>query len=131
MQKTATEEVKTVRVVRCNSCGLVFDEDYYQEWGRKYGIGLGPVPVCEGLQSDYGMKPKPPNQDFDTVEQVMHPVHVCKGTLSVVDITPEERDANKAILAIGDRSMSKRIAIIREKQEKKSPVVRMLKAQIA
>jgi hypothetical protein len=120
-------ETKMVRAVRCNSCGLVYPEDYFQEWGRKYGIGLGPAPVCEGLQSDYGTKPKPPNQDFDTVDQVMHPVHVCKGTLSVVDIPSTEAKDNRAILAIGDRSMSKRIAIIREKQAG-SPLIKLLKS---
>lgn len=42
----------TVKAYRCNRTGLMFPADYVDQWGIKYGIGLGSKPVSEALTNN-------------------------------------------------------------------------------
>lgn len=89
-----------------------------KEWGRNgIGIGLGPVPVSECLDSDYlGALAIPAH----AAESAMHPVGVTRAPLIPVEVTEEEFQAKAAILHRDDPLMVKRCTIIREKQAAKS-----------
>jgi len=119
----------TIRVMRCNSCGLIYPEDLASRWGKEYGLGLGKRVCCEGLQSKYdrGCMTTKPNGTRIPPEEIMHPLHVCRGSLSVVDVSQKEYDDNLAIPARTDRNMSKRVVILRAKQEERSGVIKMLR----
>jgi len=103
---------------RCRHSGLYYPPDYAKEWGRKYGIGLGPHPVSEILDTNYNAKIATCEVD---PSRTMFPVGVTKGQLDFVMVTHEEYNANKAILAIDDPRMEKRAKIVQEKQKKNSP----------
>lgn len=122
--------IKMVRAVRCNSCGLVYPENIFQEWGRKWGRGIGKQPKCEGLQSRYNRGPMTtkPNGSRIPGNEIMHPLHVCRGSLSVVDITEDEAFANAAIPATEDRNYVARVKILRQKQEEHSPLIKSMRA---
>jgi hypothetical protein len=119
----------TIRVARCDRCGLCFPVDYYEQWGRKYGIGLGPVPKCEGLASNYAQKPLPDGFIPRSVEDVMHPLHTCGGSVTLTDVSEQEALDNVPILAIDDPGMRKRAQVMREHQAKKSKLMAAVKAQ--
>lgn len=101
---------------RCSRTGVLFPEDYVEEWGRTYGIGLGPVPVSEALINSYHA----PVAEAETAAQTMHPVAVCRAQVDRVEVTEAEFEANKAILAKDDKSYSQRVEIMRNKQLLKS-----------
>ena len=42
-----------IDVYKCNKCGAVYPSDYFEQYGRKYGKGIGRPPVCEALSSKY------------------------------------------------------------------------------
>lgn len=105
-----------VKAYRCSHSGGYYPEDYIKEWGRKYGIGLGSVPVSECLDTDYHTK-------LDTSvpsSMLMHSVGVTRAQLDFCEVDEEEYKANLLIPAIEDPSYQKRKEIIREKQLKKS-----------
>lgn len=111
-----------VKCYRCSHSGLYFPEDYVKEWGKKYGIGLGNVPVSEVLDTDYHSK-------IDTTvrgEKMMHSVGVTRAQLDFCIIPEEEYEANKAIIAVNDPDYSQRIDIIRSKQNKKSDKLKQM-----
>jgi hypothetical protein len=105
--------------VKCCSCGMVFPADYFENWGRKYGKGLGPAPVCEALSTDYQ---KGFNAPQSNPELAMYPVGVCKGQVIPVSL-PEETET--AILADNDPFMTQRGAIMREVQRNKRPELKV------
>jgi hypothetical protein len=94
----------------CNKCGTIFPEDYMKNWGRKYGIGLGPEPVCEALDSKYEMDIAANKQD---PLSAMFPVGVCKGSLTIQQLPAE---TETAVLAVDDPYMQKRAKIMRDIQ---------------
>lgn len=108
-------------VVVCQSCGLVYPSDYITGWGRKYGIGLGSVPVCEGLRTDYSQPIVYPTQPPQP-EKAMHPVGVCAGSVIRSNV-PDETEM--AILAVEDPYMTKRADKIREHQKTKSSSLKL------
>jgi len=120
---------KLVRVVRCNSCGLIYPENVFQEWGKKYGRGIGKVPKCEGLQSRYQRGPTMTKPDGSRVpaDKIMHPLHVCRGSLNVVDVPEAEAAENVCIAYSDDKGMEKRAAILRSKQAERSAVIKKLR----
>lgn len=107
-----------ITAYRCSRTGLYFPGDYVENWGKKYGNGLGPVPVSEAVVNSY---------DRDVAEadgkqhEAMHPLEVCRAQVDMVRITQEEYDSNRAILDAEDRSMNKRAEMMRRKQTLKSP----------
>jgi hypothetical protein len=94
----------------CTRTGLMFPSDYVENWGKKYGIGLGPVPVSEALVNDYHFRA------CGEGENKMIPVGVCRAPIAAVECDADEYEAKKATLAIDDPKMSARAQIMRERQ---------------
>lgn len=107
-------------VYRCSRTGLYFPANYIEEWGKTYGVGLGPVPVSEALVNDYHLP---------VVEQgimPMHPVGYCGAAIHAIDVSQEEYDAHVAVLQIDDANMALRAQIMRDRQLVKSTRMKML-----
>jgi hypothetical protein len=104
------------RVFRCSRTGCLYPADYVEEWGRKYGIGLGPTPVSEALTNQYDI----PIAEAHDQRKTMHPVGCCRAQVDLVDVSVEEWNEKKAILAIEDKDMVTRGQLMRTKQLAKS-----------
>jgi hypothetical protein len=109
----------TVNVYKCNKCGSLYPDDYFEEWGRKYGIGLGMVPRCEALNSDYhsgiAVNVKQP-------EKASFPLENCGGTLFLTTMTEtDSKPISYNIPALGDEDMSIRAPLMQLKQAEKRP----------
>lgn len=100
----------------CNHSGLYLPGDYVKEWGRAYGIGLGPDPVSEVLDSDYDTAPPAITPDIRRIEQIMHPVGPSMSQVDRVMVHPSVFKSTAAIMARDDREMQKRAGIVRERQ---------------
>lgn len=105
----------------CSRTGVLYPDDYVEQWGRKYGIGLGPVPVSEALVNDYD---KPVVTSSDGVS--MHPLSVCRAQVDFVDVTKAEWEKKRAVLHSDDQNYKLRSAIMIDKQRIKSPKMQML-----
>lgn len=101
--------------VQCVECGTVYESDYFRDWGRKYGHGLGSRPVCEALSTDYTKSPVWPDGN---PAAAMHPVGVCKGNVIPVQL---DEDTEVAITAVEDPHYTKRAVKMQSIQRKKSP----------
>lgn len=107
-----------MKAYKCAHSGLLYPEAYVKEWGRNgHGVGLGPVPVSECLDTDYLAALAVPQHQAD---QAMHPVGFTRAMLVPVEVTEAEFAAGAAILHRDDPMMVKRSAIMRERQIKKS-----------
>jgi hypothetical protein len=113
----AKKDDNLITAFRCSRTGLYFPGDFVEEWGKKYGIGLGPVPVSEALVNSYDMAVA---EADGKNHEAMHPLAVCKAQVDLVRITQEEFDSNAAILDHEDRSLIRRAELMREKQVLKS-----------
>lgn len=101
---------------RCGHSGLWLPGDYVKEWGRKYGIGLGPTPVSEVLDSLYEIAPPAITPDIRRIEQVMHPVQVSMAQVDFDMVAPVDVQAASAIMECEDPAMEKRAAIVYQRQ---------------
>lgn len=101
------------KAFRCSRTGVMFPPDYIEEWGRKYGIGLGPEPVSEALVNDY-------YRDIVGEHDGMHGLSVCRAQVDLVEVTDAEFEAAKAILDIDDPKLKARATLMRNKQLVKS-----------
>jgi hypothetical protein len=110
-----------IEFVKCQRCGAVFPGDYQDQWGRKYGRGLGREPKCEALSSKYHRPIARPKSGF----LPMHPLGVCRGLVLPVMLPA---DTETMIPAATDPGMVRRAPIMREIQRKKSNA---LAAQLA
>lgn len=114
-----TDDIVTgskVLMFRCSGSGLFFPSDYLQEWGRKYGIGLGSSPVSECLETDWYANVAIP-KNLRTLEQIMYPVYQGNHQVDAFILSPEgAQQAAKAVLFSEDPFMDKRAKIIRDKQ---------------
>lgn len=99
---------------RCSHSGLLYPADYVKEWGRKYGIGLGPVPISEALDSQYHIDPP---KNFRHVHDNTHPVGVCRAQMDYIEVD-NPKPEQIAIIDADDPGMVERMKIIREKQKK-------------
>jgi len=106
------------KAFRCSRTGLLFPPDYMEEWGKKYGIGLGPVPISEALVNDYHRDP------VGSTDTGMHGLSVCRSQVDLVDVSEEELITNSAILDIDDIGYRHRGPLMRAKQLKKSALMR-------
>lgn len=103
---------------RCGHSGLWLPGDYVKEWGRLYGVGLGPTPVSEVLNSLYDVAPPAITPDLRRIEQVMHPVQVSMAQVDF-DMVPAlqlQDKATVAILAKDDADMTDRCKIVYQRQ---------------
>lgn len=112
--KAADLGQEMILVFRCNHSGLYFPSDYIKEWGRLYGIGLGPDPVSEVLDTDYSISPPEITPDIRTPDQIMHPVGHCRVQVDM-HLAPAE-DIQYAIPAHEDPGMFERAKVIRSRQ---------------
>lgn len=100
----------------CNHSGLFLPGDYVKEWGRKYGIGLGPSPVSEVLDTDYETDAPDITPQIRSIDQIMHPVGPCFAQVDLLMISPAQYKAQKAIIDAEDRGMYERVKIVRARQ---------------
>lgn len=106
-----------MKAYRCSWTGLYYPPDYVKEWGRKYGIGMGPVPVSEAMNSRTDLPCCiPESGDMNTA---MHPVEFTRAQIDLVDIPDAEYEDKKAILSSEDPRYDRRAAILRGKQLEK------------
>lgn len=101
----------TVQAFKCMRTGLLFPADYVEQWGRKYGIGLGDVPVSEALTNNYYSKSA---RNSDGKE--MYPVASCRAGIQMVEVDDKDFEKEKAVLAIDDPGMGIRGPIMRARQ---------------
>lgn len=104
-----------IPVFRCCHSGLLLPGDYVKQWGRLYGIGYGPNPISEVLDTDYEGKLPEITPEIQSIDQIMHPVGVCGSQVDFLMVNPTP-ELNYAILEKDDPKMKSRSAIIREKQ---------------
>lgn len=100
----------------CGASGLYFPGDYVKGWGKRYGIGLGPHPVSETLQSDYDTNPAPITPETRDINDIMHPLYVSQAQVDYMLVPEEELTAHLAILDREDRGYRQRVKIVRAKQ---------------
>lgn len=100
----------------CNHSGLLLPGDFVKQWGRLYGIGQGPSPVSEVLDTDYETDPPEITRSTRSIEQIMHPVGPCFAQVDLLLVHPDEYKARAAILDHQDAGMVKRCGIVRAKQ---------------
>ena len=114
---------------QCGHSGLYFPPDYLREYGRKYGVGLGPtIGMSEILNSDYSADLPPITPDIEDIGQIMHPLYHVGVPVHLVSIPQTQYDANKPILMSDDPMMRKRGPVLYQKQLGKSPKIQMARA---
>lgn len=103
---------------QCMHSGLYFPADYYKKWGITYGIGQGPDPVSEILNS---IDHLPKAEAFQPGSEIfMHPMGVTHAPVQMVEIDEETFEKSKAIFHHEDRDLVKRTKIVIEKQKAKA-----------
>jgi len=100
----------------CGESGLLYPADYVKNWGKLYGIGLGPHPVSESLQSEYDVAPPALTPEIQTIEQIMHPLRSSCAQMDTVLVDANSFVLNQAVLVLGDEKMRKRAPILYAKQ---------------
>jgi len=102
-------------VFQCGESGLYYPSDYVKQWGRLYGIGLGPHPVSESLQSEYEVAP-PDIRGLKSIQQIMHPMRVSCAQMDMMEVVSTAVKENAAVLDIDDPDYEIRAQILRNKQ---------------
>lgn len=103
----------------CSHSGLLLPGEYVRDWGRNgIGIGLGPDPVSDVLDSDYDTPPPALTPDIRRIEQIMHPVGPCMGQIDLQMVHPSVFEARAAIMDRDDDLMERRAGVVRAKQMK-------------
>jgi hypothetical protein len=100
----------------CSDSGMYFPADYVKEWGNLYGIGLGPDPVSETLQSIYHIPPANITRDTQSAFSLMHPVRISRASVHLITVPAADIKANSAVLAEEDNKMALRAPILFKKQ---------------
>jgi hypothetical protein len=116
--KAAKFGKKMELVFQCAHSGLYFDGSYAREWGRSYGIGLGPDVCSEVLDSDYDTPLPPLNGSIKRIEQVAFGVLVSKAQMDahLADVDQITKAGLWAVEAQEDPDMEARMAIVRPRQ---------------
>lgn len=108
--------VDTVLAFQCGHSRLYLPDDYIKEWGRLYGIGLGPTPVSEVFDTDYDTPPAELSEGIKRVEQLMHPIGHCRVQVDAVLVPRAVYEAEKAILEYEDPDKEERAAVVWQRQ---------------
>lgn len=103
-----------IPVFRCTHSGLLLPGDYVKNWGRVYGVGMGPNPLSEVLNTNYDLRLPEITPDIQSLDQLMHPVEVSAAQVDWLMVHPSE--AQFAVPAAGDANMKIRGQILRDKQ---------------
>jgi hypothetical protein len=107
---------KMVKAFRCSRTGMMYPEDYVEQWGRKYGVGMGSTPISEALCNHY----HDPVAEGKGSDSTMHPVGLCRSQVDLVMVPESEYLANQAIVHNDDPDYLERSKIMRDKQLAKS-----------
>ena len=118
-----------VPAFQCGHSQLLYPPDYAKEWGRLYGIGLGPDVCSEALDSDYHTAPPVIDNNIRRITDVMHGLVVTKAQMDFVMVTPEALAAAPTVLALGDEHYEERAPILLQKQLAKSQPLKALFAE--
>lgn len=106
-----------MKAFKCHHSDLLFPGDYVKQWGIKYGIGMGPEPRSEVLDTYYHL---PQGEAFQAGSGIMmHPVGIKFAGLTEVDVSEDEFAKNCAILHSDDMQMTARTKILIERQKAK------------
>jgi len=105
-----------VPAFRCGHSQLLFPADYLKMWGHIYGIGLGPQPVSEVLDTDYDTAPPDITPEVKRIEQIMHPLRASSAQMDFVMVAPNVYADSLAVLEREDRDIELRAGIIRKRQ---------------
>ena len=99
-----------IKVFRCARTGMYYPLDYIEQWGHKYGQGLGPEPVSEALYNRYefGLVGK-------DITKKTYPVGIARSQLDFVVIDEEEYAEHFPIYQIDDRDYGLRAPLMRAK----------------
>jgi hypothetical protein len=111
-----------VNAYRCAHSGLLYPEEYYKEWGTKYGKGMGREPVSLVLDS-FDLRPFVPRTKHP-YGMYMRPVGVCRAQLDFVQVTEEEFKEKAAILPTSLDAKLQVSRLIEKKQQAKLEVTR-------
>lgn len=104
-----------MKAFKCHHSDLLFPGDYVKQWGIKYGIGQGPEPRSEVLDTYYHL---PQGEAFSPGSGIMmHPVGIKHAGLTEVDVSEEDFAKNAAILHSDDLQMVERTKILVAKQK--------------
>jgi len=114
--KQARLGINMVMVFQCGHSGLYYPGDFVREWGRLYGIGLGPHPVSECLNSDYYTNPPRITEDLRSIEQIMHPMEVTCAQVDYDLVDEGAFKSNRLVLAKDDPRCFERAMILRKNQ---------------
>lgn len=112
---------KKTLLFRCAGSGLYFPGNYVEQWGRKYGIGLGPNVLSECLETDWNAPCAVP-ENLRTPEQIMFPVKQGGHQVDAYIVPTEQIEAqfadfdSFAVVAKLDPYIVKRGMIVRNKQ---------------
>jgi len=107
-----------VTLFRCAGSGLFFPADYVQQWGRKYGLGLGPRVVSEVMETAW-QRPCAIPKNLRTPDQVMYPMgNACANVDAVTMSESEAKNVEMAILMKDDPFYVKIAKKVRDKQLK-------------
>lgn len=118
-----------VPAFRCGHSRLLYEADYLKEWGKLYGVGLGPDPVSEALDSDYDTPPPVMGNTVRRITQIMHGLCSTRAQMDFVMVTPGEWEARTTVLASEDPDYDRRCRIILPKQLAKSAGLKALYAE--
>lgn len=105
-----------VMAFQCGESGLYYPPDYVKNWGKLYGIGLGPSPVSESLQSEYDVAPPAITPETQSLEQIMHPLRSSCAQMDLDLVDASVFGSGAAVLVTADPLMRKRAPILYAKQ---------------
>jgi len=105
-----------VLAFQCGHSGLYMPADYVKNWGRGYGIGHGPHPVSEVLDTDYHTAPPAITPETESLDQIMHPVGTTFAQVDYMLVDEAVFNSEAAVLVRDDPHMRKRSSIVRNKQ---------------
>lgn len=105
-----------VMAFQCGESGLLYPADYVRNWGKLYGIGLGPHPVSESLQSEYDVAPPAITPETRELTQIMHPMRSSCVQMDLDLVDADSFSERAAVLAIEDGHYKKRAPILYAKQ---------------
>jgi len=121
---------KKVVAFRCGHSGKFYPADFLKGWGRRYGIGLGPVPGSECWDSQYELG-LPPLDSVRRQEQLAYPVVTTLAQVDMVVVPASEYLDSRLVLAHDDRDGERRAAIVLQNQLINQPRLRAMHAQFA
>jgi len=105
-----------VLVFQCNESGLYYPAEYVRQWGKDFGLLLGPDVCSESLQSQYDIAPPMPDRTTVSMDQIMHPIRVSRAQVDAHLVERAIAEANMAIPAAGDDELRMRAPILLRKQ---------------